>query len=373
MKTRAFTLVATPLGDRRVKFIASTPAVDTANSRLHPRGCKLDRFRAAGSLPFLWGHRQAGEPEDVIGRVVDVQISDAAVVCVVEFDDHPKALHCLRQVRRGFLKACSVGFISEREVLSEDGVVDVLEWTLCELSLVCCGANPEALVSRGFTLTSRAARAAAPTSSATIKKGTGTRMNPADILAKLGLKEGATPDEIVEALLKYMAAGPDAAEAKAVLTGLLAMLAPAPSSSSASDGAAAAAEAMAEEVKKLSARVAELEAEKDQAEKKAEPTAEERADAAIREGRWLLSQRSALVEQFKAGKQPYLFAPKTFSSRGVTFTEGGNPVKPEVRARLDAGADGAGNLSELERGIVEMATRAKLPLSTKTFAAAKGR
>lgn len=196
-------------------------------------------------------------------------------------------------------------------------------------------------------------------------------MTPADILAKLGLKEGATPDEIVEALLKYMAAGPDAAEAKAVLTGLLAMLAPAPSSSSASDGAAAAAEAMAEEVKKLSARVAELEAEKDQAEKKAEPTAEERADAAIREGRWLLSQRSALVEQFKAGKQPYLFAKKTFSSRGVNFTEGGNPVKPEVKARLDAGADGAEGLTESDRKAMELLKRSGVVVTAAEFAARK--
>jgi HK97 family phage prohead protease len=382
MKTRAFTITATPLGDRRVKFVASTPAVDSHGTRLHPRGCKLDRFRVAGSLPFLWAHRREGEPDDVLGRVVDVEVSEDSVVCVVEFDDHPKALRCLRQVRRGFLMACSVGFVTEQEELAADGVVDVLAWQLCELSLCPIGSNPEALAVRGFTLrnnTSRpdAARASGATSQAAggvphPNPKRGLCMNLSEILAKLGLKEGAKADEIVDALIKYMAAGPDAAEAKALLTGLLAMLAP--SSSSASDGGAAeAAQAMAEEVERLRARVAELEGQKAEAEKKAEPTAEERADQAIRDGRWLGSQRSALVEQYKAGKTPFLFAPKTFSSRGVTFTEGGNPVKPDAKARLDVGADGAGTLSELERGIVDMAARSKLPISTKTFAAAKGR
>lgn len=380
MKTRSFTITAQPLGGRRVKFIASTPAVDSHGTRLHPRGCRLVRFKMAGYLPFLWAHRREGEPDDVLGRVVEVEVSDAAVVCVVEFDDHPKALRCLRQVRRGFLRACSVGFVAEQEEMASDGVVDVLAWELCELSLCAIGSNPEALVARSFTVTSRpraAARAAATSfadrAAAPATPNRGTRnMNPAEVMAKLGIAEGSTPEQIVDAVLKYLAGSPDAAEAKAVLLGLLAMLTPAPSASS--DGAAAAAaEAMADEVRKLQARVAELEAAKGAAEKKAEPTPEQRADADINEGRWLLSQRSALVEQYKAGKTPFLFAPKTFSSRGVTFTEGGNPVKPDVKARLDAGADGAANLSELERGIVEMAQRSKLPVSTKTFAAAKGR
>lgn len=380
MKTRSFTISATPLGGRRVRFVASTPAVDSHGTRLHPRGCKLGRFKKAGYLPFLWAHRREGEPDDVLGRVVEVEITEAAVVCVVEFDDHPKALRCLRQVRRGFLRACSVGFVAEQEEVAADGVVDVLAWELCELSLCPIGSNPEALAVRSFTVTSRpraAARAAATSfadrAAAPATPNRGTRMNPSEILAKLGLAEGATPEQIVDALLKYMGTSPDAAEAKALLTGLFAMLTPA--ASSASDGAAAAAaEAMADEVRKLQARIAELEAAKGEAEKKAEPTAEQRADEAIHDGRWLGSQRSALVAQFAANKTPYLFPAKTFSSRGVNFTEGGNPVKPDVKARLDAGADGAaGNLSELERGIVEMAQRNKLPISSKTFAAAKGR
>ena len=153
-------------------------------------------------------------------------------------------------------------------------------------------------------------------------------MNPADVLSKLGIAEGAKPEEIAAALLKFcMAEGPEA-DKLAVIMGVLSMLAPAPSASSASDGAVeAAAEAMAEEVRTLTARVAELEAGKAQAEKAAEPTAEQRADAAIKAGRWPVGQRAALVEQFKANKTPFLFAEKTFSARGVSLTAGGNPIE----------------------------------------------
>lgn len=536
IQIRAFTVLARPTveGDRRVKFIASTPAVDSHGTRIHPSGCRLSRFKLAGQLPFLWNHKRDGEPEDVLGRVVAVEVKPDAVIVTVEFDvaDNPKAANLLRRVRRGEIRGCSVGFHSLHEKPAADGVVDILEWELCELSLVPIGSNAEALALRGlrggftlsatnrnvtrlevatilvrrssdghqlwgkrrdsglyttpggklapgedpvvgacrelyeeagirvgtsvhptdptalerlgvvdlsprlrvhcFTVTVPAetqpnsandpdreverwdwlprmpetaqlharpnaltligARCGGPNqhSSGLLCKPTAARtpaldlatkptqpdsrgprnMNPADILSKLGLQEGAAPDAIAEALIKYLSGSPDAAEAKALVVGMLSMLAPAPSSSSASDGmAAAAAEAMGDELRKAQARIAELEGEKAKAD---QPSAEQRADVAIKDGRWPVGQRAVLVEQYKANKTPFLFAPKSFSTRGVNFTSGGNPTDATpatVAPRF--GTDDKKTLTPLETGIVSLAKRAGLNLDERKFAAAK--
>ena len=152
-------------------------------------------------------------------------------------------------------------------------------------------------------------------------------MEPKAIFEKLGIAEGAKPEDIAAALVKYLAGADADADKQAVVMGLLSMLAPAPSTSSASDGGEAAAlEAMVDEVRKLQARVVELEGAKVQAEKKAEPTAEQRADEAIKGGQWPMGQRAALVDCFANKKPVHLFAERTFSTRGTTYTAGGNPV-----------------------------------------------
>ena len=350
IQIRAFTLKAAPTveGDRRVKFVASTPAVDSHGTRLLPSGCRLSRFKLAGSLPFLWAHKRDGEPDDVLGRVVAVEVKPDAVITTVEFDveDNPKAARLLRRVKRGEIRACSVGFHCLREEPAADGVVDIVEWELCELSLCPIGSNAEALalrsLSRGFTLRRHGIQMSAA------RTPSRRNMKNEEILAKLGLAEGAAPDAIADALLNYLSANPEPTEAKALVVGMLSMLAPAPSSSSTSDGmAAAAAEAVADELRKAQARIAELEgkAQGDQ------PTAEQRADQAIRDGRWPVGQRAALVDQFKQGKTPFLFAPKSFSTRGANFTAGGNPTGATV-------ADAAPRFGTDEKPITKTDTRA---------------
>jgi len=362
MQTRAFTINAQPQGDRRVKFIASTKAVDRHGTRLLPSGCRAENFRK--NPAFLWGHNKDGEPDDVIGTVVELTISEEAVTALVEFDLGRKAQKCLRRVRRGVLRAVSVGFIPLRELPPDaEGVVDVVEWELCELSLVAVGSNPEALAVRSFTL--KSARTAARTNP------TRSAMNPQEIMSKLGIAEGAKPEEIAAALIKYLN-GTDADSDKQMLVmGLLSMLAPAPSASSASDGARdAAMEAQTEEIRRLEARVAELETQKTEAEKKAEPTAEERAERACKAGQWPMAQRAALIEQFKAGKAPYLFPEKTFSTRGIRFTEGGNPAETAAKATPNFGSDKAQPaLDEVDTLVLNIAKRAGLPVTPDKYAA----
>ena len=172
-------------------------------------------------------------------------------------------------------------------------------------------------------------------------------MNPSEILGKLGLAEGAAPEAIVEALIKYLA-GPDAPEAKsATVMGLLSMLAPAPAQPSSDTPAEpptavepskdpeamrAAMDALDSENRALSTRLAEMEASMKRAvdEKPVAPekTPEERAAAICGDGQWPMDSRAALVDQLKAGKTPYLWAKGHFTSRSARFTAGGNPVKP---------------------------------------------
>ena len=91
-------------------------------------------------------------------------------------------------------------------------------------------------------------------------------------------------------------------------------------------------EAAEDEIKKLRAEL-------DAKTKAAEPSAEEQAERAIKAGRWPESKRAILVAGIKTGKQPVLFGEGTFSSRGIAYTAGGNPVKqpavePSSRSKI---------------------------------------
>lgn len=332
MKTLSFQLRALAPTDRRVCFVASTADLDTCGTRIRPRGCRLDRFRAAGSLPLLYNHER--DPANVLGRVVEVAVFDDRVEAVGEFRQSARADEVLQLIRDGIIRGCSIGFCDEVTEPRDDGSVDVVAWTLAELSVCPVQSNPHALAVRSLVITSRPQqgrdrtlqmnRAAAPTPPT---RGTRT-MNAAEILAKLGLKEGAGADEVAAALIKYLAGGDAEADKLAVLKAVMAMMAPAPSSSSASDGAkAAAAEAMADEVRKLQGRLAELEGQKAEAE-----SPEARAAAAIDRGQWPAGQRSALVKQYAAGREALLFAEGYFSQRSERYVVVGAGRKPTIEA-----------------------------------------
>jgi HK97 family phage prohead protease len=313
MQVRSFSLTPTVVANRRVKFVANTAAVDSYGTIIVPRGCRLDRFKAAGSLPLLWAHKRDGEPEDVLGRVVEVEVTDEEVMCTAEFEPHAKATQVLNMIQRGIIRGCSIGFSAMNPGKPRpDGVIVVDEWELVELSVVPVGANPDAMAIRSFRLH-------VPAPSTKTRRGV-TPMT--DLLQKLGLAEGAKPDEIAAALIKYIAESKDAdGDKQATVLALLSALTPAPSASSASDGASAAAmEAAEDEIKKLRSEL-------DAKNKAAEPSAEEQAERAIKAGRWPDGKRAILVAGIKNGKQPVLFGEGTFSARGIAYTAGGNPIK----------------------------------------------
>ena len=157
------------------KFIASTNEVDRHGTRLLPRGCQHINFDK--NPVFLWNHNKDGLPDDVIGRVLSLDITDSEVIATIEFlTERPdgsrreRAWQCWQDVLAGILKAVSVGFVPLAEsptfksveesakYLAGGGIIDVTQWDLCELSLCPIGSNPDALQVRKFTLSPRIAQ-----------------------------------------------------------------------------------------------------------------------------------------------------------------------------------------------------------------------
>lgn len=335
IQTRDAAITAPVVTDRRVRFIASTATVDSYGTSIKPRGCNLKRFQAAGSVPLLWAHKRDGEPDDVLGRVVSVEITDAAVICVAEFEAHKKADQVLDMIRRGVIRGCSIGFSAD----DGDEQGNINSWTLVELSVTATPANFEALafLTRSFR---GSGRALPSEQREPIKRA--TSMNFSEIVKILGVSEEATGDEIAQALIKFLGSEAATEDKNAVVVGLLAKPA------SASSGAAeAAAEAMADEVRKLQSRIAELEGDKAKVEAEAKPTPEQRADKAIADGCWAVGQRAALVAQYASGKEPFLLKAGTFSARTMgRVTEAGQPKTKPVFQTSGGGKSDAKSLFE---------------------------
>lgn len=363
MQNRNYSLRLAPTTptDNRVRFTASTPDLDRHGTRLLPMGCDSAAFER--NPVVLWNHNKDGSPDDVLGRVVEIVKTAAAVEVVVEFDTHAKAQEVLRKVRAGFLRAVSVGFIPQQDRKNADGTIDVLKWELCELSIVPVPSNRKAL-KRGYSL--RVTRVVRTCS----KENTNSRgvPNTMNITEKLGLGADATPEQIAEKLIEFLSGGASTEDKMALILGMLT-----PAASSASDGGKdAALEAVTEESKRLAARVEELEKALGEKTKAAEEqSAEQRADAACRDGQWPMAQRAALVTALKAGQKPYLFPAKTFSSRSVAYTPAAAPQRTQQPNFGDAGD--AKQVNQIEADILNAAKRAGLSLTAESFAAAKAK
>ena len=367
MQTRNYSLRLAPAAaptptDNRVRFVASTPDLDRHGTRLLPLGCDSAAFERNPIV--LWNHSKDGEPDDVLGRVVEIVKTAAAVEVVVEFDSHAKAQEVLRKVRAGFLRAVSVGFIPQQDRKNADGTIDVLKWELCELSIVPVPSCRQAL-KRGFSLRvpSVVSRVRTFPTKPFNSRGAQTTMNT----EKLGLPADATPEQVAEKLIEFLSGGASTEDKMALILGMLT-----PSASSASDGGKdAALEAVTEESKRLAARVEELEKALGEKTKAAEEqTAEQRADAACSAGQWPLAQRAALVTALKAGQKPYLFPAKTFNSRSIAYTAA---AAPSQRTQPNFGDAGDVKVNQIEADILNAVKRAGLSLTPEAFAAAKAR
>lgn len=491
MQFRNFTITKPKVVDRRVRFLASTAAVDSQGTRIRPFGCNLNRFHAAGSLPLLWNHRRNGEPADVLGRVIEVEITAKGVFCTAEFETHERAVQVLAMIRSGTLRGCSIAFCDEvASAPDKDGIVDITAWTLVELSVTPCGSNPEAVAirSRNFTLSALpqvatvlvcresdsaqlwgrrhdsgrfstpsgrilagekpqdvalrvlldqtgiagdvvrlqslgavdtgqarvhcfalmvpagvsahpsqevmiwewlplmptdthenpcalerfvGARTLLSSKSVSVSdRKVQTKMNPAEILKALNLEEGATPEAIAAALLAY-SKGADSDEQKTeMIKSVLGMVVATPSAASDS-GEALAREAMADEVRSLQSRVAELEGEKTKAEEKAQPTPAERAAQAVRDGQWMQSQTAvdALTRAYAEGKTVALMPKNYFTRRNQSAKETAAVSAPAKTAPV---LGQAVELNAADRAALKTLRQRGITITDEDFAARKG-
>ena len=311
---------ALDVANRRATFVASCGSVDSFGTRFVSQGLLLERLRK--NPVFLWQHKRT-DPDDAIGRLVDIRLEGDRLIVVAEFAKTALAERCWQAVLDGRVNAVSIGFDTLASHVEGDIVViDSAE--VFEVSLCLIGSNPDALAVRAFIEGKRF-------------------MNP-DVLKTLGLADGASPDEIVKALIMFLA---KTDEDKALATSVLDMLSddsaraaePAASSSSSGGDAAAepaAADEMVKEMRKLSERMAQLEA-------RSKP---EHIAAAVR----------AELAKTKAATTSTVTAPAKRSVLGLRMFAGGNPAKPagaapaigpqtgsaakEIIARVDAQLQG---------------------------------
>jgi len=136
--------------NRIIEFIGSTETVDRYGTRLI--GWDTKAFKRNPVL--LWQHDYTMPP---IGRVTDVRMNkDKQLVFRVQYVPrqlYPFAGTAYDLVAEGYMSAVSVGFIPKRVEPQDDGIVDLRDNELLELSQVSVPANPEALVnafSRGL-------------------------------------------------------------------------------------------------------------------------------------------------------------------------------------------------------------------------------
>lgn len=155
---KASTGIPEVLGERTVKFVISTDAVDRDNDTIDQKGWKLDNFRK--NAVCLWSHKSSDPP---IGKVIDIGLEGGVLKATIEFvpADNPfvgdRAEGVLRMCREGFISATSVGFAPIEWDLTEDKArgadgwspgADIKRQELYEVSIVSLPANPEALIER---------------------------------------------------------------------------------------------------------------------------------------------------------------------------------------------------------------------------------
>lgn len=155
----------------RVVAVVSTGKKDRDGEVILPDAWQLDYFKRGGV--FLWAHAsRSQDPQNVLGRVVGIEKTPAGLLATFEYDVdiNPKAKMVFEQVKRGTLKAFSVGFLptkwvtrsspkdnlnalpdeARKSLESGDVFVVYTEAELVEISQVPIPSNPDALVGASF-------------------------------------------------------------------------------------------------------------------------------------------------------------------------------------------------------------------------------
>jgi len=131
------------LGDRTVRFTASTATEDRDGDIVEPRGIDTTNFEQNPVILFAHDNRELP-----VGKGVNYGVQGREFFVDVRFAETDKADDVYQLVRDGFLNAVSIGFIPKETVSREDA--DGLrfeEVELLEVSVVPVPSNPDATVS----------------------------------------------------------------------------------------------------------------------------------------------------------------------------------------------------------------------------------
>lgn len=144
-------------GEKVFTFVASTADPDRHNTVLNQKGWRLENFKRNPIIGYqhnLYGDMcNAPDPDDVIGRGVDIYVNDdGKLILDLVFDqENEKALKVESKVDRGFLSTVSVGFIEigdGHRGNEDDGEDKELYYfhgqELLEVSVVNIPSNPNA-------------------------------------------------------------------------------------------------------------------------------------------------------------------------------------------------------------------------------------
>jgi len=175
--------------DRVVRFIGTTSAVDRHGSRLVMSGMRAEAYRQNPVVSF--NHLEGDSDPDVavIGRSLGEEVFPDRIEVLVEFEpDNPTADKVLRKVLNGYLRGMSITCMPITE--HTEGELQVIdEWDLWSWSIVPIPSNPGAL-----------------------KRSALEEDMDQALMEKLGLKEGASFEDAVAALLTYLAGTEDSKE-----------------------------------------------------------------------------------------------------------------------------------------------------------------
>jgi HK97 family phage prohead protease len=140
----------TPLGEGEMVALASTFGnVDKHGDRVIRGAYSTDvaRVKAGAKWPLVWGHDYNGSPQNFVGEIDDADETDEGLEVHARFDlDDPVARKAYRLVKQGAIDKLSIGYRVRRERRANDGVNELLDIELHEVSLVLSPANERARV-----------------------------------------------------------------------------------------------------------------------------------------------------------------------------------------------------------------------------------
>lgn len=342
---------------RKVRFLASTSQKDRHGTIVSPTGIQTDSFLK--NPVFLWSHKSGGplqscDPEDVIGRVTSLSVSDAGLEIEVEFaavELNPKADRCLSLVKAGFLNAVSIGFIPVESHSDGDAIIhDKIE--LLEISLVVVGSNSDALALRQLISISKRS----------------ALMTRAEACKKLGVDEDASAEDRKRALREYQdSTDDDAATRKAVREASDEDEDEDKKKDEDDEGTRAAIAALTSELQAAKAEIAQVAEQRQAAEKDAEQT--KWVDKVIAEGRWSPAKRAELLDLAKKGiaESTVRHIPAGTFTRQARIFEGGNPVSA-APAQVQTAA-----LTEADKRVLKVFEQAGMKVDHTRYLSDKAR